>query len=195
MGFFDDVISAPHVRSEPQRQTVRPARFGPPEGWVLPVVLPAVRVLGTSDNARIALVGLRCWPDGVTLTVQLMRRVASDPEAAPHNTHLGFRLGARFSDGRRAVAAHLLLRTPPADDGPAGPNPILRSVGGGGGRFHRCAEFYLWPLPPRGRLTLVADWAAEEIPETSTELDAGDIRSAAARAVVVWADLPKEPSE
>jgi len=37
---------------------------------------------------------------------------------------------------------------------------------------------------------MVADWPAEGIRETYTELDAGEIRSAAARAIVVWRDLP-----
>lgn len=194
MGFFDDVISVTDVSSTPERQTVQPARFGPPEGWVLPVVLPAVRVLGSSANARVALVGLRAWPDGVSMDLHLMRReAAASPEAAVFdNFQLGFRFGARFSDGRRVLASYLPLRTRSTTEGGVA---VLRSGSGGGDRFHRRWDFYLWPLPPKGRLTLVVDWPTEGIPETSTELDAGDIRSAAARAVVVWPDLPKAQPE
>jgi hypothetical protein len=154
---------------------------------VLPTVLHAVRVLGRSDNARIALVGVRCWPDGVSLDLHLMCRQLPGPD------EWAFRFGVLTSDGRRAAAREF-----PPGPRPVEPDPaalVLRPIFGGGGRFHRRWEFYLWPLPPKGRLTMVADWPAEGIPETFTELDAGEIRSAAARAVVVWRDLPSaDPS-
>ncbi|HVV18755.1 MAG TPA: hypothetical protein VHF06_04920 [Pseudonocardiaceae bacterium] len=186
MGFFDDVLLTDDRPSAPELQTVQPARNGPPEGWVLPTVLPSVRLLARSANARIALVGLRCWPDGVSMDLQLMcreRRAAGD-----HADHWAFRFGAQYADRRRvAVGDHPVLRrtTIQSSDG-----LVLRPTIGGGGRFHRSWGFYLWPLPPKGRLTLVVDWPAEGIPETYTELDAGEIRSAAARAVVMWRDLP-----
>jgi hypothetical protein len=196
MGFFDDVLPTIDRSAPPERQTVQPAHVGPPQGWVLPTVLPAVRVLGRSDNARIALVGVRCWPDGVSLDLHLMCRQLprlAGPRLDGPGDEWAFRFGVLTSEGRRAAAREF----------PPGPRPIapdrselvLRPIFGGGGRFHRRWEFYLWPLPPKGRLTMVADWPAEGIPETFTELDAGEIRSAAARAVVVWRDLPHaEPS-
>jgi len=185
MGFFDDVLSRDDRRTSPERQTVQPAHLGPPLGWVLPTVLPAVRVLARSDNARIALVGVRCWPEGVSLDLHLMcRQLAGGP-----SDEWGFRFGVLTSDGRRAAAREFPPGPRPAP-APDGSEPVLRPIFGGGGRFHRRWEFYLWPLPPRGRLTMVADWPAEGIPESYTELDAGEIRSAAARAVIVWRDLP-----
>jgi hypothetical protein len=183
MGFFDEVMANGRRQATPETQTVQPAHIAPPEGWVLPTVLPSVRVLGQSPNARIALVGLLCWPDGVTLDIRLMcRQRRSDDDA------WAFRFGVRYAD-RRRVAAH---EFPVHGGSPAGGSDglVLRPTVGGGGRFHRQWGFYLWPLPPKGRLTLVADWPDEQIPETYTELDAGEIRSAAARSVVVWRDLP-----
>jgi hypothetical protein len=185
MGFFDDVLLTDDRLSAPEIQTVRPARHGPPEGWVLPTVLPAVRLLGRSDNARIALVGLRCWPDGVSMDLHLMCR---ERRVEPANDHWAFRFGAQYADRRRvAVGDHPVERrtTIQSSDG-----LVLRPTIGGGGRFHRHWSFYLWPLPPKGRLTLVVDWPAEGIAETYTELDAGEIRSAAARTIVMWRDLP-----
>jgi hypothetical protein len=191
MGFFDDVLQRDARPATPEVQTVRPAHLGPPEGWVLPTVLPAVRELGRSPNARIALVGLRCWPDGISLEVRLLRRALTD--SAQRDGQPGddwsFRFGALFADRRRVAVGEFPPERPYGTDG-----LVLRPTGGGGGRFHRRWEFYLWPLPPKGRLTLVADWPAERIAETYTELDAGDIRAAAARAVVVWRDLPVDPS-
>ncbi|HEX4726009.1 MAG TPA: hypothetical protein VH333_26105 [Pseudonocardiaceae bacterium] len=184
MGFFDDVLPRDDRHTAPERQSVQPAHLGPPQGWVLPTVLPAVRVLARSDNARIALVGVRCWPEGVSLDLHLMCRqlVGDMPE-------WGFRFGVLTSDGRRAAAREFPPGPRPAP-APDGSELVLRPIFGGGGRFHRRWEFYLWPLPPKGRLTMVADWPAEGIRETYTELDAGEIRSAAARAVVMWRDLP-----
>jgi hypothetical protein len=191
MGFFDDVLLTDNRPAVPELQTVKPAHLGPPTGWVLPTVLPSVRELGRSVNARIALVGLRCWPEGVSFDVHLMcrqRRAIRPRRDGKPDTDWAFRFGAQFADRRRVAVGELPL------DGQAGRHGtdglVLRPTSGGGGRFHRHWDFYLWPLPPRGRLTLVADWPAEGVPETYTELDAGEIRAAAARAVVIWRDLP-----
>lgn len=191
MGFFDDVLVIDHRPAAPELQTVKPAHLGPPEGWVLPTVLPAVRQLGRSANARIALVGLRCWPDGVSLDVRLLCR--QRPAARPQrdgkvDSAWAFRFGAQYADRRRVAIGEFPIDGRSPERGADG--LVLRPTFGGGGRFHRHWEFYLWPLPPRGRLTLVADWPSEGIPETYTELDAGEIRAAASRAVVVWRDLP-----
>jgi hypothetical protein len=188
MGFFDEIPSVAGRPAVPELQTVRPAKYGPPEGCVLPTVLPVVRELGRSANARIALVGVRCWPDGVSLGVRLLCRTR--PATRPRwdgqvSADWSFRFGVRYADRRCAAVGEF----PP--DGPAGVDGlVLRPTEGGGGRFHRRWDFYLWPLPPKGRLTLVADWPAQGVPETYTELDAGELRSAAARAVIVWRDLP-----
>lgn len=192
MGFFDDVLQIDARPISPELQTVTPAHLGPPEGWVLPTILPTVRELGRSPNARIALVGLHCWPDGVSLSVRLMVREVryGKPalDGAPTASRWSFRFGAQYADRRRVAISDFPVDRPSAERGADG--LVLRPMLGGGGRFHRHWDFYLWPLPPRGRLTLVADWPAEGIPETYTELDAGEIRAAASRAVVVWRDLP-----
>jgi hypothetical protein len=180
MGFFDDVLHIDDEPITPELQRVSPARVGAPEGSVLPTVLPFVRVLGRSDNARIALVGLRCWPDGVSMDLRVLCRMRRP------GMNWSIRFGVQYADRRRAAIDGVDQRSPVhGDDG-----LVLRPTIGGGGRFHRQWELYLWPLPPKGRLTLVTAWAAERIPETYTELDAGEIRSAAARSVVVWRDLP-----
>jgi hypothetical protein len=195
MGFFDDVMVTDRRPAAPELQTVPAPHIAPPEGSVLPTVLPAVRLLGQSQNARIALVGLRCWPDGLTLDIRLMcreRRFDRPRTLGSSQDDWAFRFGVQYADRRRvAVGEYAIDRRAPErpSDG-----LVLRPTIGGGGRFHRHWEFYLWPLPPKGRLTLVADWPVERIPETYTELDAGEIRSAAARAVVLWRDLPATES-
>lgn len=194
MGFFDDPGDARRGYRRPEEQQAVPGRIEPPEGWALPTLLPWVRVLGQSDSARIALVGLRCWPEGVSLDVHVLRRFAppvprADLGFPPERDDWPFRFGLRFADGRRAVA-------PGRFSTPARPGEVsLSPRGGHGGRFHRRYDFYLWPLPPAGRLILVAEWTSEKIRETYTELDAGEIRSGSARAKVVWSDLPRGSGE
>jgi hypothetical protein len=194
MGFFDTEPTSDPRRDRPVQQQAVSGRSGPPEGWVLPTLLPWVRVLGQSDNVRVALVGVRCWPDGLSLDLHVLRRWAP-PVPRPglgfpprDNDDWAFRFGLRFSDGRIGIAPRRPggPQPPPAEDA-----VLLRQQSGGGGQYFRHYTFYLWPLPPIGRLTLVLDWPAERITETHTELDADPIRSAAARAVVVWSDLPK----
>ena len=191
MGFFDTAAAHDPRRNRPTEQQASSGRTGPPEGWVLPTVLPAVRVLGHTDKVRIALVGMRVWPDGVSFGLHVLRRWAPPlPRPGfgfpPEHDDWSFRFGVKFSDGRIAIAPKRLTPPPPDEDG-----VLLRQQSGGGGQHFRQYDFYLWPLPPRGRLTLVLDWPLEGIIETRTEFDAGEIRSAAARAVVVWPDLPK----
>lgn len=198
MGFFDDRTEDGQQSAQPVEQRAWDARNGPPEGWVLPVVLPWVRVLGESDKARIALVGVRCWPAGVGLTLHVLRRWAPPVRRQglefppPEPSTWAFRFGLRFADGRTAIAPNRLHDRPHQDlDGAV----RLRPCGGGGSQFFRHHDFYLWPVPPIGRLTLVVDWPAEQIPETHTELDATEIRSGTKRARVIWPDLPTGDDE
>jgi hypothetical protein len=192
MGFFDGTADDARGAGRSTEQRAGASRLEPPEGWVLPTVLPWVRVLGQANDARIALVGLRCWPEGVSIDLHVLRRWAPPVRRPglgfqPDTDDWTFRFGLKFSDGRRAIAPNRTTLVPPAIDQH---EVLLRHRSGGGGAFHRRYDFYLWPLPPKGRLTLVTEWPAEKIAETHTELDAGEIRSAAARAIVVWPDLP-----
>jgi hypothetical protein len=47
-------------------------------------------------------------------------------------------------------------------------------------------NFWVWPLPPPGPVTFVCAWPRWEIPESRTDLDAGPILEAAARATDLW---------
>ena len=53
-------------------------------------------------------------------------------------------------------------------------------------------DICLWPLPPPGPLRLVCAWPDRGIPETSTTIDAGPLRDAAARARPEW---PADPAD
>ncbi len=56
--------------------------------------------------------------------------------------------------------------------------------------FRTDVDLYLTELPPPGETRLVVEWPDEDIPETSTPVDADALRAAAAHAVEVWPGLP-----
>jgi hypothetical protein len=66
--------------------------------------------------------------------------------------------------------------------------PTLRPRSGSAGGGRSSAQMWLWPLPPLGPLTFVCAWPAEGVQETSAQIDAAPILSAASRAVEMWPD-------
>jgi hypothetical protein len=69
-------------------------------------------------------------------------------------------------------------------------DPVLRGPGGVFSRGSRqiYMSHWMWPLPPPGQLTLVAEWAERGIPETPIALDAAVILQAASEVVRIWDD-------
>jgi len=55
-------------------------------------------------------------------------------------------------------------------------------------------DFWVYPLPPEGPVTLVASWLEHGVTETRAELDGTAIREAAGRAVILWPDEPEPES-
>jgi hypothetical protein len=95
-----------------------------------------------------------------------------------------FRFGIAFADGSKAttLGGHPLGHDP--REKPT--RPVLRPRGGGGGGGDWNQEYWMWPLPPEGRLAFVCEWPAKGIELTRREIDAGVIRAAAEQAEVLW---------
>jgi len=66
---------------------------------------------------------------------------------------------------------------PAATDQPDGPCLVDRGD-----------SYWLWPLPPPGKLTLLLDWPAMGIQETTTEIDTRILSEARAEVVHLWDD-------
>lgn len=93
----------------------------------------------------------------------------------------GLLFGIEYADGRKAVIGHprpAMFGTESAVTG-----PVLLQAGGGGGmgtddEWVSSSRLWLWPLPERGDLRLVARWNDARMPETSIVLDGNRIVAA-----------------
>jgi hypothetical protein len=133
---------------------------------------------------------VQVYPIG--LSFSLMLRIGDQPDArvGVHHTQYAFdpssdefvRLGVQFADGGKAT--NLRHPRPPSDQPPAG--PLVTPHGGSGSAGAWDTYYWLWPLPPPGRLLIVAEWPAQHISETAVEVAADPILEAAAHAVTLW---------
>ena len=181
---------AEQVRPEPPQPPPRPEWTVPPPprhlDWApgdlarfQPGVAALELELGRREASVVTVSHALVYPHGWQLDVMWSapggRRDEwrpGDPGAVPDTF---VRFGLELADGRRA--ANL---TRPAD--PSAESLVLLPTSGGGstGRGHQ--KYWVWPLPPPGKLAFWCEWPAQGIAETRTEIDAAVILDAAARA-------------
>lgn len=192
--FFSDLSGPPTPQEEDEPQ---PVWLNPPDD-VLPGVVPVELVLGRSEQAVVMLSGMRAFPAGVamTLLVRTRRRLRGlslheelfdgpyrhDQDDAWRRDRL--RWGVEFADGRRAT--NVDAWPDPGEASPTTDQPVLFGGGGGGGDRAVDRDYWLWPLPPPGALTVVLQWPLLGIEQTTTRIDADEIVAAAARAQPLW---------
>jgi hypothetical protein len=183
-GSFFEVAAA-----ETELRCDRPSWFAPAED-VRPAVIAVDRELVRSDRAVVVLTDVRGYLNGLALRLAIWGRGEDDSRgdlprglfregAVDEHT---FRFGVEFADGRRATN----LVVPRAADGEEPAGPVLMLHGGGGAYRQTEIDYWLWPLPPPGRMRVVCEWPAYGIAETSVELDATELVDAASRARPVW---------
>ena len=192
MSFFESIPRQPPP--EPVRQC-RPAWTRPDA--VIPGSLPAEVVLIRTEQVAVAAGSVRAYPNGFEFT--LHGRLRREDETTglggdPFGRHRRgarasddmLRLGVMYADGRKTAttAAHPLFD----DDAD---RLVLLQNGGGGGNLSWDWDFWTYPLPPDGPVTLVASWLEHGIAEARAELDGTAIREAARRAVILWSEEPE----
>lgn len=153
-----------------------------------------VATLFRAEAATLVLCCIDAYPIGLEFNLRMLTAATErdhmplDFDGAKHSPR-SVRFGVQFSDGRNwsnlSPAATYPISSEREDI------VVMSQGGGGGGRFWEF-RFWLWPLPPEGPLTFYADWPAKSIPETSTVLDATELRSLAQSAVRI--ELPPAPS-
>lgn len=205
MDFFPD----PPAPSDEAYECPQPVWSSPPED-VLAGVVPVELVLGQSESTVVLLSGMRAFPTGLQMSLGVRVRgrpsrhdVNSDVfgpyshDADPQWQIGRLKWGFELADGRRVtnVDPPVWLEQPNRDHSrPHHPDdwmwepdhPVLTGRGGGGSARSADRDYWLWPLPPAGRLRVVCQWLEHDIEPTIQELDAQVFVDAAARARPVW---------
>ncbi|GAA5150099.1 hypothetical protein GCM10023340_26460 [Nocardioides marinquilinus] len=192
--FFPD---PPDVPEEVEVERPQPEWLGPPSD-ALPGVVPVELILGRSEKAVVMLTGWRAFAQGLAMTLSVRTR------ALPRSVNLQeevfdgpyrhdqdqtwrrdrLKWGFEYADGRRATN---IGPWPDLDGDDQTPDrPVLIGGGGGGGDRSTDRYYWLWPLPPGGKLTIVCEWRQVGIETTTTVIDADPVVAAAARSQEVW---------
>jgi hypothetical protein len=177
VSFFEPLPPSPPDVRRPRRP-----RWAAPPVNELPSGVPAEVLLARSDEAAVALGGIRVFSTGFELSLWVVARGGVARDAFGPGRHgagqRGVRFGLRCADGTRAEAE----RSGPHD----GQERTLVSRGGGGDASSWHFTYWAWPLPPPGQIELFCCWEPAGIPETRSVLDAAPILEAAARVVSLW---------
>jgi hypothetical protein len=95
--------------------------------------------------------------------------------------------GFEFADGRRVTNLDPWPPYPDERDPAWEPDrPVLIGGGGGGGDRYVDVDYWLWPLPPAGRLRVACQWLEQGIEMSTQDLDTEPFREAVARAQPIW---------
>lgn len=141
------------------------------------------------------------------------RRMRSARSAGEHGIpDEMLRFGVEFADGAKATntdagpftdsldgdgESHVFVaagaRADAREREPAG--PVLQPGGGGGGGGSWRQHYWVWPLPPPGRVTFVCQWPAAEIELTRCDVDASVILDAVGRAQVIFESAALDDDE
>lgn len=184
-----------------QRERFR-RRMSLPDNEV-PRVLPVAAVVGRTDDAVVALIGVSAYTTGLSLDVVIRLRVR--PHGMRHNAlheltggygpaadgAVGLLLGLEFADGRTASTVGRERGWPPGsvEDN----EPRLSPQGGGGSELSVQQSWWLTPLPPDGPLAIVCAFDAVGIVETRTELSQA-WTTIGQQAQVLWPWQPEDDS-
>ena len=209
MSFFPDPVE--QAESAEPVEAAQPEWAGAPED-VLPGIAPMEPVIGRSESAAVLLTGFRAFPTGLAMTLGVRLRAPlprgrdlfSELFDGPYQHDMDvdwqdrrLKWGFELADGQRVTnvdrswdldaphANHQAGAQPQYGDWRPG-RPVLQGGGGGGGSVTVEREYWLWPLPPAGRLTVACQWLEQGIDLTRHDLDATPFLEAATRAQPLW---------
>lgn len=184
----------PRVDHEPE-----PTREwdGPPAS-IVPATVPVERMIANAPEAAVYLASVSAYPTGFEFDVFVViadRKSELDPFGFEYRTlaeRTGeippgqLRLGFLFGDGSKATNTGKYFGWD--EDAETSPDaPYMCGSGSGGGDSNGWhGSFWVWPLPPPGRLEFLCEWPDAEIPLTAAELDSAAIVEAASRAQKVF---------
>jgi hypothetical protein len=156
-------------------------------------------VLARSPNVVLTIRHVLVYPNGFEFQLEcLVVNYPQDPEdlmgfeglpyytkPSPNPNSLPdglFRFGVQLPDGSKATTlqSHQQMQVEKPD------HPVLMRSGSGGIGTTKAHQYWLWPLPPPGRLAFVCEWPSLGIAVTRHEIDTAEIRDAAQRSQSLW---------
>jgi hypothetical protein len=214
-----EFFEPPAPRPEPPRpaRPELPPWLGAPTD-TLPGVVALELVLARTARVAVCVSRLEAYPTGFELDLVTMARDDSeelDPMLFQGSRGRGarrggeempdamLRFGVEFADGAKATNTadqplgdmsggytHTFAAVGGDEARREPPGPVMSMGGGGGGGGRWRQSMWIWPLPPRGRLTFVCQWPEAGIELTRAEIDAQLLLDAASRSQVIFAGDP-----
>lgn len=201
MSFFaDEPVDVEQAGDEDEPEVESPWE-GAPKAEI-PVVLPVSALLVSNDQVALVLSGVRVFSDGVEFSIEvkvrraalseddwdeLLERARGFSHRRTRRSTSRLRVGVLLADASKLVSGD--WGRSPEDGGPKA--QLVQSGGSGSGsdRFWVSSwDFWLWPLPSEGPLTVVVDWPQLGLAEGTVVVDGGDLASAARRARPIWSE-------
>lgn len=161
------------------------------------MIVPVEGAIARSDSAAIFLSALHVYPAGFAVEIFVVARGGMELDPFSHRPdrraraegQIGagvLRLGFSFADGSKVANTSVGSRATGEDGAPS--SPVMAPRSGRGEEDEWSQTYWVWPLPPPGRMEFVSEWPAAELPLTRIELDSAPIIAAAPRAQVAFVD-------
>ena len=158
-------------------------------------------VLASQPRLLIAVTDCVAYSNGFTFGLAVRSKDDIPPEAmglGPHSEHgddEGIQITIRFSNARDSRAAGLGPNRAVMDyyqewsegKDPSEPvGPIIGQQSGGGGGHRWDFNYFIWPLPPDGPVTITCTWPGRGLQTAGKALDGTAIRAAGLKSRSVW---------
>jgi hypothetical protein len=177
-----------------------PPWAGPPESE-LGVSVPLRTVLARHLGLVIALTDCVAYSNGFNFGIAIRSENELDhrsfgfgpPSEADRAGR--FEVRVRFADGRESavsgygpeptvMAYYLAWQEGREPEVPAG--PIIGQFGGSGGGKRMDFQYWVWPLPPDGPLSISCEWLKGGMAASWSNVDGSAIREAGSKSASVW---------
>jgi hypothetical protein len=166
------------------------------------------RVLAATPDVVIAVTECVAYSTGFQLGIGIRRKLDLEPRIfgmrgmqprPPEPVEMTLELGVGFSDGRSSehrghrpssvtMDYYRTIQEGGQPELPAG--PVISGWNGGGGGKRWDMQYWIWPLPPDGPMTISCEWPAGGIPSASQEFDGRAIRMAGESNTRLWDGEP-----
>ena len=189
----------------PPAHTFEPPGFLTPPDDEIGVPVHMRKVIASNSAVVVAITHCVAYSTGFQLGIGIRRRdeparpefrIRGMPPPRPTTPpEMSLELGIRFADGRRSdhsghgppeefMSYYRDLQEGRKPELP--PGPVIAGWGGGGGGKRWDMEYWVWPLPPDGPMTVTCEWPLGDLPASSQELDGGAIRRAGESNEKLW---------